>query len=71
MQSKMMAYDRAVSELNSARLRGISYPVVHSLVSASLNGASDVSTNHLNTLLPAKISSVTFRANDAKFPCAV
>lgn len=41
MQSKMMAYDRVVSELNSARLRGISYPVVHSLISASLNGASD------------------------------
>ncbi|KAI0056773.1 nucleoporin-interacting protein NIC96 [Artomyces pyxidatus] len=37
MQSKMMAYDRAVSDLNAARLRGISYPVVHSFIQASLS----------------------------------
>jgi nuclear pore complex protein Nup93 len=42
-----MAYDRVVSELNSARLRGISYPIVHSFISASLEGASDVSSRLL------------------------
>ncbi|KII86506.1 hypothetical protein PLICRDRAFT_114494 [Plicaturopsis crispa FD-325 SS-3] len=36
MQSKMMAYDRVISELNSARLRGTSFPIVHSLIEASL-----------------------------------
>ncbi|KAH7926212.1 nucleoporin-interacting protein NIC96 [Leucogyrophana mollusca] len=39
MQSKMMAYDRAVGELNAARLRGTSCPIVHLLMqaAASLN----------------------------------
>ena len=39
MQSKMMAYDRAVGELNTARLRGTSCPIVHLLMqaAASLN----------------------------------
>ncbi|KAG6332408.1 hypothetical protein ID866_6679 [Astraeus odoratus] len=39
MQSKMMAYDRAVCELNAARLRGTSCPVIHILMqaAASLN----------------------------------
>ena len=42
MQSKMMAYGRVVGELNAARLRGTSYPIVHALVEASLAIASDV-----------------------------
>ena len=39
MQSKMMAYDRAVGELNAARLRGTSCPIIHLLMqaAASLN----------------------------------
>ncbi|KAI0321907.1 nucleoporin-interacting protein NIC96 [Amylostereum chailletii] len=37
MQSKMMAYDRSISELNSARLRGTSYPILHSLAQASVS----------------------------------
>ncbi|KAF8341685.1 nucleoporin-interacting protein NIC96 [Amanita rubescens] len=41
MQSKMMAYDRVVSELNSARLRGTSFPIVHALIEASLAVAPD------------------------------
>ncbi|KAM6497845.1 nucleoporin-interacting protein NIC96 [Amanita muscaria] len=41
MQSKMMAYGRVVAELNAARLRGTSYPIVHALVEASLAVASD------------------------------
>ena len=36
MQGKMMAYDRAITELNAARLRGVSYPIVHALIQASL-----------------------------------
>ncbi|EAU93284.1 nucleoporin-interacting protein NIC96 [Coprinopsis cinerea okayama7 len=41
MQSKMMAYDRVITELNSARLRGTSFPIVHALIDASLAVASD------------------------------
>ena len=39
MQSKMMAYDRAIGELNAARLRGTSCPIIHLLkqAAASLN----------------------------------
>ncbi|KAF5377189.1 hypothetical protein D9615_006450 [Tricholomella constricta] len=35
MQSKMMAYDRVIADFNAARMRGTSYPIVHSLLSAS------------------------------------
>ncbi|KAJ2926873.1 hypothetical protein H1R20_g10202, partial [Candolleomyces eurysporus] len=41
MQSKMMAYDRVITELNAARLRGISYPVVHAFIDASIATSSD------------------------------
>ncbi|KAF8640887.1 hypothetical protein AX17_000535 [Amanita inopinata Kibby_2008] len=41
MQSKMMAYDRVISELNNARLRGSSFPIIHALTEASLAVASD------------------------------
>lgn len=38
-----MAYDRAITELNAARLKGTSYPVIHSLIDVSLSlSASDV-----------------------------
>lgn len=39
MQSKMMAYDRVVCDLNAARLRGTSCPIIHHLMqaAASLN----------------------------------
>ncbi|PBK88713.1 nucleoporin-interacting protein NIC96 [Armillaria gallica] len=39
MQNRMMAYDRVVTELNAARLRGVSFPIVHSFtdVANSLN----------------------------------
>jgi nuclear pore complex protein Nup93 len=42
MQNKMMIYDQAISALNMARLRGISYPIVHALVNASMNVNPDV-----------------------------
>ncbi|CCL98344.1 uncharacterized protein FIBRA_00338 [Fibroporia radiculosa] len=41
MQSKMMAYDRVISELNVSRLRGTSYPIVHALLNASLGANTD------------------------------
>lgn len=43
MQSKMMAYDRVVSDLNTARLRGTSFPIIHSLIEASIAANTDVS----------------------------
>jgi nuclear pore complex protein Nup93 len=43
MQSKMMAYDRVVTEFNTSRLKGTSYPIIHSLIDTSLSlSASDV-----------------------------
>jgi nuclear pore complex protein Nup93 len=44
MQGKMMAYDRVVVELNAARLRGASFPVVHAFIQAALSLNPDVST---------------------------
>ncbi|KAF8876484.1 nucleoporin-interacting protein NIC96 [Infundibulicybe gibba] len=49
MQSKMMAYDRVISELNTARLRGTSYPIVHSLINASLAVNSDTQSMQMTT----------------------
>lgn len=38
-----MAYDRVITEFNTARLKGTSYPIIHSLIDASLSlSASDV-----------------------------
>ncbi len=42
MQGKMMAYDRVVVELNTARLRGASFPIVHAFVQAALSLNPDV-----------------------------
>ncbi|TCD61186.1 hypothetical protein EIP91_008811 [Steccherinum ochraceum] len=36
-QSKMLVYDRVIGELNTARLRGTSYPIVHALMEASMS----------------------------------
>ena len=41
-QSKMMAYDRVVADMNAARLRGTSFPVVHALIDAALSAGQDV-----------------------------
>lgn len=43
MQNKMVAYKRIVTELNSARLKRASYPILHSLIDASVS-LSDVRT---------------------------
>lgn len=39
----MMAYDRVVVELNAARLRGTSFPIVHAFIQAALSLNPDVS----------------------------
>lgn len=46
MQSKMLAYDRAVTELNKSRLRGTSYPIVHTLHKIAGEVTTDVSSYH-------------------------
>jgi nuclear pore complex protein Nup93 len=38
----MMAYDRVVVELNAARLRGASFPIVHAFIQAALSLNPDV-----------------------------
>ena len=55
MQSKMLAYDQSVTDLNRARLRGTSFPIVHALLKISQDIATDVSVHFL-----------MFRAHDAK-----
>ncbi|KAJ3515637.1 hypothetical protein NLJ89_g1635 [Agrocybe chaxingu] len=59
MQGKMMAYDRVITDLNNARLRGTSYPIVHALVDASLAVASDARAIQMtqNFHVLAKITS--------------
>lgn len=44
MQSKMMAYDRAVCELNAARLRGTSSPILHHFMQAAAGFNQEVCT---------------------------
>ncbi|KAG2748571.1 nucleoporin-interacting protein NIC96 [Suillus brevipes Sb2] len=46
MQSKMMAYDRAISELNGARLRGTSCPIIHLLMQAAASLNSEARISH-------------------------
>jgi hypothetical protein len=41
-QAKMLAYERTVADLNHARLRGTSFPIIHSLIQAALSVPSDV-----------------------------
>ncbi|KAI3609897.1 nucleoporin-interacting protein nic96 [Moniliophthora roreri] len=47
MQSKMMAYDRVITELNASRLRGTSFPIIHALIDVALSVSSDSHTNQL------------------------
>jgi nuclear pore complex protein Nup93 len=42
MQGKMMAYDRVVVDLNAARVRGTSFPVIHAFIQAALSLNPDV-----------------------------
>ena len=52
-----MAYDRVITELNGARLRGTSYPLVHAPIHASRSIASDVMHQPMSTLTPAQTRS--------------
>ncbi|KAG1845085.1 Nup93/Nic96-domain-containing protein [Suillus subalutaceus] len=47
MQSKMMAYDRAISELNAARSRGTSCPIIHLLMQAAASLNSEPSSQQM------------------------
>lgn len=42
MQSKMMTYDRVITDLNAARLRGTSFPIISYLIRAAGDVDSDV-----------------------------
>jgi hypothetical protein len=42
MQGKMMAYDHVITDLNNARLRGTSFPIMHALLEASFSLSPDV-----------------------------
>ena len=42
-----MAYDRVITDLNNARLRGTSFPIVHAFIDASRAVASDVRSSFL------------------------
>ncbi|KAF9242364.1 Nup93/Nic96-domain-containing protein [Melanogaster broomeanus] len=59
MQSKMMAYDRAIGELNAARLRGTSCPIIHHLMQAAggLNAEASSSQIMFNFHVLAKITA--------------
>lgn len=41
MQNKMLVYDRTVTELNTARIRATSYPIIHALIEAAASQTSD------------------------------
>lgn len=59
-QSKMMAYDRVISDFNATRLRGTSYPIIHALIEASLavnTGVSRTSSQHLHALTVCRIAA--------------
>ncbi|KAF7986143.1 hypothetical protein HWV62_38508 [Athelia sp. TMB] len=49
MQSKMMVYDQAISELNNARLRTTSFPIVHSLIQASRRVNTDSRSHQMTS----------------------
>jgi len=59
-----MAYDCVISELNAAGLCGTLYPIVHSLIDASLAVTSDVSCFFLSSIhihLPVPYSHDRYR----------
>ena len=66
-----MAYDRVITELNNARLRGTSYPLVHALIDASRSVASDVSLSpSIRKILVLSFHVVSRHPNDPKLPRA-
>jgi hypothetical protein len=70
MQNKMMVYDRVISDLNAARLRGTSYPIVHSLIEASLGVTANVSGINVDSCAILTPASARVTTNDTDFPFA-
>jgi hypothetical protein len=60
MQSKMLAYDQAVTELNKARLRGTSFPIIHALFKISQEISTDV--RHLFRYVSLKADFIEYSA---------
>ncbi|TFK47932.1 nucleoporin-interacting protein NIC96 [Heliocybe sulcata] len=58
MQTKMLAYDHVIADLNAARLRGESYPVIHALEDATRSMNQDPTTQQIaqNFSLLSKIT---------------
>ena len=52
-----MAYDRVVSRLNTSRLQGTSFPVVHALIEASLTINNDVRSSRNSCPIMSLITS--------------
>lgn len=46
VHSKMMAYDKVISDLNATRLKGLSFPIVSVLKKATINLNTDVSSSN-------------------------
>lgn len=65
-----MVYDRVISDLNAARLRGTSYPIVHSLIEASLNVTANVSCVNVDLRVCLTPASARVATNDTDFPSA-
>jgi hypothetical protein len=61
MQGKMMAYDRVVVDLNAARLRGTSFPVIHAFIQAALSLNPDVRA----FLMPATLTFIDYTSANA------
>ncbi|KZT24692.1 nucleoporin-interacting protein NIC96 [Neolentinus lepideus HHB14362 ss-1] len=58
MQTKMLAYDHIIADLNAARLRGESYPIIHALEDATRSMDGDATTQQIsqNFTLLSKIT---------------
>ncbi|KZS90373.1 nucleoporin-interacting protein NIC96 [Sistotremastrum niveocremeum HHB9708] len=57
MHTKMMAYDRVITEFNAARLNGSSFPIIHSLIQATDSLDNEKSPQTLQTFqILAKIT---------------
>ena len=68
MQSKMMVYDQSISELNNTRLRGTSFPILHSLIQASRRVNTDVSALSIVYVLCSQFLVIAaISTNDIKF----
>lgn len=73
MQSKMMAYDRAVGELNAARLRGTSCPIIHLFMQAAASLNAEVSPEQIlytNPSLTDVLSVARVSSDNVQLSCS-